>query len=114
MKYNFINFEIQSTLKNICMTYQNKRLGGILVAATGLLLIPAISMLFNSEVKWGIFDFIVAGALLWGTGLLIETVLRRVKSRTNRILLCAVIVFLLLLVWAELAVGIFGTAFAGS
>ena len=96
------------------MTYQNKRLGGILAAATGLLLIPAIAMLFSSEVKWGIFDFIVAAALLWGTGLLIETVLRKVRSGTNRILLCTAVVFVLLLIWAELAVGIFGTPFAGS
>ena len=53
-------------------------------------------------------------SLLYGTGMLCEFVLRKVTKTQYRIAICAAILLLLLLVWAELAVGIFGTPFAGS
>ena len=45
---------------------------------------------------------------------MIELVLQKVTKKQHRIILCLAILFVLLLVWAELAVGIFGTPFAGS
>ena len=96
------------------MLTKNKRLTGILLTATSILLLPLLAMQFTNEVKWSLADFVVAGALLFGTGLLCEFVLRKVKTTRHRILLCAVILVVLLLVWAELAVGLFGTPFAGS
>jgi hypothetical protein len=71
-------------------------------------------MRFTSEVKWGLLDFVIAGILLFGTGLAIEFVLRKVKKLEYRLALCAAILIGLFLVWAELAVGIFGTPLAGS
>jgi hypothetical protein len=79
-----------------------------------LLLIPFIAMRFTSEVDWNLADFVIAGILLFGTGLTVELVLRKVKKTGQRIAIVAVILFALFLVWAELAVGIFGTPFAGS
>jgi len=79
-----------------------------------LLSIPLIAMQFTEEVKWNIFDFIVAGILLLGTGLICQVVYRTVRSTKNRFLLCGIVLVILFLVWAELAVGIFGTPFAGS
>lgn len=96
------------------MTYQNKRLGGILVGAAALLAVPAIAMFFTSEVKWTALDFIIAAVLLFGTGMVIELVLRKVKSTTYRLLICIGILLALFLVWIELAVGVFGTPFGGS
>jgi len=96
------------------MTIQDKRLTGIVLAAGLLLLIPLIAMQFSTEVNWSLFDFLVAGVLLLGTGLLLELVLRTVKNTQQRIILCLAILAGLFLVWAELAVGIFGTPFAGS
>ena len=96
------------------MIAQNKRLVAILTLIAVLLLVPFIAMQFSTEVNWSVFDFIIAGILLLGTGLSIEFVLRKVKSRERRIALCVSIVALLFLVWAELAVGIFGTPFAGN
>ena len=93
---------------------QDKRFTGILIAVAVLLLIPFIGTLVSDEVNWGVFDFIAAGALLLGTGLLCELVLRKVKDTNHRIAIVAVILVALFLVWAELAVGIFGTPFAGS
>lgn len=79
-----------------------------------LLLIPLIAMQFTDEVNWNTFDFMVAGIILMGTGLAVELVLRTIRSTQKRILLCGFILFVLFLIWAELAVGIFGSPFAGS
>ena len=79
-----------------------------------LLFVPFVAMRFTDEVKWAPLDFIIAGVLLLGTGLVCEFVMRKVKKIQYRIAICAVILAALLVVWAELAVGIIGTRFAGS
>jgi len=79
-----------------------------------LLLIPLIAMQFTVEVNWDIKDFTLMGILLSGTGFLIEFVLRKIKPFHFRILLFGVVLLLAFLIWAELAVGLFGTPFAGS
>jgi len=84
-----------------------------MLTVTVLLLFPFIAMQFSHEVKWSAFDFVIAAVLLAGTGLLCEFVLRKVKKTGHRIFLCATLLTTLLLVWLELAVGIFGTPFAG-
>ena len=96
------------------MITQNKRLIGIVLAVVLILLIPLITMQFTNEVNWNVFDFVVMGSLLLGTGLMCELVIRKVKNKDYRIGILAVIVVALFLIWAELAVGIFGTPFAGS
>lgn len=93
---------------------KNKRLKIILATASFLLIIPLVAKLFTNEVNWGPGDFIIMGILLFGTGLLCELVMRRVKNTKNRIVICAAVLFVFFLIWAELAVGIFGTPFAGS
>lgn len=93
---------------------KNKRLIIILLVIVILLMIPLVAMQFTTEVNWSVSDFIIMGILLLGTGLTIELVLRRVKSVRNRLILCGAILFIFFLLWAELAVGIFGTPFAGS
>ena len=93
---------------------QNKRLIGIVLTVALLLLIPFISMQFTDEVKWSLPDFVAAGVLLLGTGLLCELVMRKVKKTGYRVLVCGVILLVLLLIWMELAVGIFVTTFDGS
>ena len=96
------------------MIVQNKRLIIILIAVAVLLSIPFIAMQFTDEVNWTLFDFVVAGALLLGTGLMCEFVLRKASKTKYKIAICLAILAAFLLVWAELAVGIFGTAFGGS
>ena len=93
---------------------KNKRLLGILLTVALLLLIPFISMQFTDEVNWSPLDFLLMGGLLLGTGLLCEFVMRKVQNIEHRFALCGVILVVLFLIWAELAVGIFGTPFAGS
>lgn len=93
---------------------KNKRLIVILGIAAMLLSIPFIAMQFTNEVNWDAFDFLIMGILLVGTGLMCELVMRKVKSTSQRLILCGVVLMMFLLVWAELAVGIFGSPFAGS
>jgi len=95
-------------------TKQNKRLISILITAGVLLLIPLIAMNFSTEVDWKIIDFIIAAVLLFSTGLGLELILRKVKTNKARILFGLVLFLIVFLIWAELAVGIFGTPFAGS
>lgn len=96
------------------MVTQNKRLLSILSTAAFILLIPFVAMFFTEEVNWTFSDFVVAGVLLFGTGFLCEFVLRKVTNWNYRIGFIAVILFVLFVIWAELAVGIFGTPFAGN
>ena len=96
------------------MLTQNRRFIGILLTVAFILLIPLTAMQFTSEVDWSLFDFVIMGGLLLSTGILCELVLRNVKSLKSRIILIAVLLVALFLIWAELAVGIFGTPFAGS
>jgi hypothetical protein len=71
-------------------------------------------MQFTNEVNWTLFDFIVAGVLLLGTGLIFDLVIRKTKNIKYRIAISVALLIILLLVWAELAVGIFGTPISGS
>jgi Kef-type K+ transport system membrane component KefB len=93
---------------------KNKRLIIILSIVAVLLLIPFTAMQFSDEVEWDGFDFLIMGILLTGTGLVCELILRKVTQRSTKIILCLAAVFVLVLIWMELAVGIFGTPFAGS
>ena len=79
-----------------------------------LLTIPLIAMQLTDEVKWSLFDFIIMGTLLLITGLMGEVIFKRVKNSKHRLILYIIIAMIFFLVWAELAVGIFGTPFAGS
>ena len=96
------------------ITNQNKRFLTILGTAMAILLVPLIAMKLTNDVNWKIFDFMIAGILLVGTGLTLEFILRKIKTLRYRILLGIVLFLVLFLIWAELAVGIFGTPFAGS
>jgi hypothetical protein len=53
------------------------------------------------------------GAMLSITGLVGEVILKKVKKYKHRLILYIAIVMIFFLIWAELAVGIFGTPFAG-
>ncbi|MGB6083892.1 hypothetical protein [Moheibacter sp.] len=92
----------------------NKRLKAILLCALGLLFIPLIAMQFTKEVNWAFSDFLMMGFLLSGTGLIIELILRKFKTKRQRIILCIVAVFVFVLIWGEKAVGIFNSPVAGS
>lgn len=84
------------------------------IGAAALLALPAIAMLFTAEVNWGPEDFIVGGALLPGTAFVLDRMLGSGMSRRTMALAAGATVLALLLIWAELAVGLFGSPLAGS
>lgn len=96
------------------MLAKEKRILLILIVIATLLLVPFIAMQFTDEVAWDSSDFLIMGILLFSVGLLCEVILRNVKIPKNRILFYTILLILFFLVWAELAVGVFGTAFAGN
>ena len=96
------------------MITKDNRLLIIIFGAASLLLIPFFAMQFTEEVKWGAFDFVIAGILLVSTGIACEMMLRRFRKTSQRIAAIMFVLFVCFLVWAELAVGIFGSPIAGS
>lgn len=96
------------------MITERNRIYFFVFGAVALLIIPFVGMLLSDQVNWSVFDFIVAGTLLTGTGLVCEFVLRTFRKKTYRIAGILLALFICFLIWAELAVGIFGTPFAGS
>lgn len=78
-----------------------------------ILLVPLIAMLFVDEMKWNLFDFLVLGILVFSTGLIYELVATRVNSK-YKVAVGILLVTAMLLVFAELAVGLFGSPIAGN
>jgi RsiW-degrading membrane proteinase PrsW (M82 family) len=87
----------------------------LVVLATALiLLVPWVAMQFTTEVAWKPSDFLLAGVLLTGTGLGFVIAMRKLDTSRSRAAAGIALALALVLVWIELAVGIFGTPFAGS
>lgn len=86
----------------------------MLVAIVSVLLLPLIGMQFSNEVHWTLMDFIVAGSLLTIFALLIELIICKTQQGKRRSILILLITLALLFLWAEMAVGIFGTVISGS
>ncbi len=107
---------IHEVVNDICilLIMNSKRLLTIIFTTAVLLLIPLIAMRFTNEVNWTLSDFMVAGTLLLGTGLILDLILRKITSIKYRVVISSALLLVFLLIWAELAVGIFGTPFSGS
>jgi hypothetical protein len=86
---------------------KNKRAYLIAIIIAAVLLIPFIAMQFTKQVNWGFGDFIAAALLLSATGIACELVWRKITKPGLRSALCMGILAMLLLVWTQLAVGIF-------
>jgi hypothetical protein len=74
-----------------------------------LLLIPLVTMQFTHEVVWTLSDFIIAGVLLFGTGLTYLLVARLGSNATYRLAVGVAVMAGLLLIWINLAVGFIGS-----
>lgn len=92
---------------------RNNNIIRIVLGTALVLLVPLVAMLFTDEVVWDWFDFVVIGTLLIGAGLTYEFVASRVNAKYRRAI-AVVVMAAVLLIWAELAVGVFGSPFAGS
>lgn len=86
----------------------------VLVIVSFLLAIPLIAMQFTDEVQWGLMDFVIAAGLLLGVGLLIAFVMNQPVFQKYRWVIIIAVVLVFVLLWMELAVGVFGSPLAGS
>ncbi len=74
-----------------------------------LLITPAIAMRFNPEVQWTAFDFLLAGAILIGAGLVCEVVVRASRDWSYRLGVLVTLATAILLFWINGAVGVIGS-----
>jgi hypothetical protein len=78
----------------------------VAIVTVALLLIPAIAMQFTDEVNWGALDFLLMGVLLFVTGSLAVLTWQKINPKYRMIAIIGVLL-MILLIWAELAVGVF-------
>ena len=92
----------------------NSRFKKLLISSTVILTIPILGKLYTDDFQWALPDFIIGAILLYGTSFMIDVILRKVQKKSHRIALSGLILLVLLCIWAELAVGLIGTPFAGN
>jgi hypothetical protein len=85
----------------------------IIISFLLLLLAPLIAMQFTKEVQWSLFDFAVAALLLSFTALIIMFILHWLQKTKFRFLILLFVILAFLLLWAELAVGVFNSPISG-
>ncbi|MBE7177345.1 MAG: hypothetical protein INR69_13120 [Mucilaginibacter polytrichastri] len=96
------------------MKLKSKRLASMLIAVAAILAAPGIAMQFTSEVNWSASDFVIMAILLTTTAVFIEIVLQKVHTRLYKIIMCMIVLTVFLLLYVEMAVGLFGSPIAGS
>lgn len=93
--------------KSTQSTIQNSLIR-VAFGTAALLMIPLIGMQVSlGGWNWTLFDFIVAGVLISGTGFVLELVWHKVRTKTRRLMLIGGVLLAFMYLWAELAVGIF-------
>ena len=78
----------------------------VALVTTCALLVPLIGMLVSDGVDWGVFDFVLAAALLGGSGMLLEYAVRNPRNVVLRVAATAIGVAAILLGEADDAPGL--------
>lgn len=96
---------------NMIIVMQKRKITKRLIAWAGVvalvLMVPLVAMQFTNEVVWTSSDFVIAGVLLFGSGLAYVLATANVTSFKRRTFIGIAVAAVLLLIWADLAVGIF-------
>ena len=85
-----------------------------IIITASLLSIPLIAMFFTESVDWSAFDFLVMALMLIIGISLVQFVTTKIQRNENRLFWLMAVVVGFFLLWAEMAVGIFGSPIAGS
>lgn len=96
----------------------------VLAVTAALLSIPLMFMVFDwpvydpgnpvpERVNWSPFDFVIMGLLITSVGLAYEKLALRFGRPLQRLVAGLVLLMVFLVIWAQLAVGIFGRPFDG-
>lgn len=81
----------------------------VALTTASILMVPLLAMVFTDEVDWTLFDFVVMGSLLLGTGFSFVLISRNLDNVAYRAGVGTAAVTGFLLVWVTLAVGIIGS-----
>jgi hypothetical protein len=78
------------------------------VVTVALLILPLVAMQFTDEVVWTLSDFVFAGTLIFGTGLLFLLAIKMTPNNLYRAAAGLALATTFLLIWINGAVGIIG------
>ena len=78
-----------------------------LLGSYGLMLLPYIASQNSEGGGWDLFDLFVGGAMLFALGMSIQFLMNKLKGKKYRIFVIIAVVLIFILIWIELAVGIF-------
>jgi hypothetical protein len=81
----------------------------VALGTVAILMIPFVGMRIAKDWNWSLFDFIVMGALIFGTGLTYVLISRKGGTMAYRIAVGTALAAAFLLVWLNLAVGLIGS-----
>ncbi|MGV6829947.1 MAG: hypothetical protein ACWA5P_00105 [bacterium] len=98
----------------MAILFEYKRFLGFLLVSLLLLVIPLIANYLSSSFNWTTSDFLIAGIILISLSIGIEVILRFIKKKEHKPLLIFLLIAVFVLLFMELAVGIFGTPLAGN
>lgn len=104
---------------------EDKKIYRVALITALILMVPFLLMQFNVQiadpgnpgletVNWNVFDFVVMGFLIFATGIAYEILILKMNTRAQRWAVAILVAGAFFLIWAELAVGIFGSPIAGS
>ncbi|HZG65394.1 MAG TPA: hypothetical protein VEZ12_01540, partial [Herpetosiphonaceae bacterium] len=82
---------------------------GVALATAFILLLIFLSMQISADMNWVLFDFVFAGAIIFGAGLTYVLVLRKAGNMAYRFAVGLALAATFMLVWSNLAVGIIGS-----
>lgn len=99
---------IRISRDHLVFNIMQKKIIRIAVVVGLILLIPVFGNLYVDGWNWSPFDFVVWGALLFGTGLVFELVASRVSAFAYRAAVGVACLAGFLLFWINAAVGIIG------
>ena len=86
---------------------KQKNLLIIVLTTLLILLVPLVAMQFTNQVNWKISDFAVMAFLLLCLGFSFEIISNKVSIIWHKVAIAVVLFLLFLIIWIELAVGIF-------
>ena len=78
----------------------------VALITAGILLVPFLIMQFTNEVNWSLFDFLIMGGIIFGSGLALRYFVNQSDQLAYRIGIALAIGTTFLLIWANLAVGL--------
>ena len=80
----------RSTLKEVMSRSGYRSAVRVTLATVFVLLVPLVGMQISDGVNWSLADFVLAGVLLGGTGLLLELAVRKPRNVASRVAAAAI------------------------